>query len=105
MAELMIVGKDKNVGGTSLNADAASSVVTTAIGTDSQTEETGRIKTKDPKHEAFGAVVGNVFKPAAAGSPRDSFSCTAAVAYKQTRSRRAISPSAEPLTLPTTWPA
>ena len=38
MAELMIVGKDKTVGGTtSVNADAGSSVVTTATGTISQT--------------------------------------------------------------------
>ena len=58
MEELMIDGKDKNVGGTSVNADAASSVVTTAIGTDSQTVETGRIKTKDPEHLGFGAVTG-----------------------------------------------
>ena len=54
IAELMIDGKDKNVGGTtSVNADAASSVVTTVTGTATQTEETGRIKTKDPKHLEF----------------------------------------------------
>ena len=57
MAELMIDGKDKSVGGTSVNADAASSVVTTSIGTTSQTVETGRIKTKDPKREGFGLVM------------------------------------------------
>ena len=37
MAELMIIDKDKNVGGTSVNADAGSSVITTSIGTTSQT--------------------------------------------------------------------
>ena len=64
MAALMIEGKDKSVGGTtSVNADADSSVVTTATGTTSQTVETGRIKTKDPKHEDFGVVVtGNVHR-------------------------------------------
>ena len=56
MAELMIDGKDKSVGGTSVNADAASSVVTTVTGTVSETEETGRIKAMDPEHEDFGAV-------------------------------------------------
>ena len=64
MAELMIDGKDKNVGGTSVNADAALSVVTTAIGTASQTEETGRIMAKDPKRMAFGEVApGMMFGP------------------------------------------
>ena len=72
MAELMIVGKDKNVGGTSVNADAASSVVTTAIGKDSQTVETGRIKTKDPEHLAFGEVEdGSAFAPNGAGTADD----------------------------------
>ena len=57
MAELMIDGKDKSVGGTSVNADAASSEVTTAIGTSSQTVETGRIKTMDPERMGFGEVM------------------------------------------------
>ena len=63
MAELMIDGKDKSVGGTtSVNADAASSVVTTVTGTVSETEETGRIKTKDPKRGNFGGVAtGNIY--------------------------------------------
>ena len=64
MAELMIDGKDKSVGGTSVNADAASSEVTTAIGTSSQTVETGRIKTMDPERMGFGEVLtGNVHGP------------------------------------------
>ena len=72
MTELMIDGKDKNVGGTSINADAASSVVTTAIGTTSQTVETGRIMAKDPEQKGFGAVTpGNeyVFMADAADTP------------------------------------
>ena len=44
MAELMIIDKDKNVSGTSVNADAGSSVITT----DGDTVTTGRIKTMDP---------------------------------------------------------
>ena len=57
MAELMIDGKDKSVGGTSVNADAASSKVATAIGTASQTVETGRLTpANDPEHVGFGGV-------------------------------------------------
>ena len=61
MAELMIIDKDKNVGGTSVNADAGSSVVTT----DGDTVTTGRIETMDPMttgegatQQEFAAVVG-----------------------------------------------
>ena len=79
MTELMIDGKDKNVGGTSVNADAASSVVTTVTGTVSETEETGRITAKDPKHEGFGAVTGAAFVPAMP----DETPAEAAVPYKQ----------------------
>ena len=47
MAELMIIGKDKNVGEeTFLNADDGSSVVTT----DGVSEITGRMKGSDPMH-------------------------------------------------------
>ena len=81
MAELMIDGKDKSVGGTSVNADAASSVVTTATGTTSQTVETGRVKNKDPKREGFGAVTGSAYVPAVAAT--ENAAATAAVAYKQ----------------------
>ena len=52
MAELMIDGKDKNVGGTALNADDRSSVVTT----DGDTVTTGRIKTRDPMTTGDGAT-------------------------------------------------
>ena len=44
MAELMIIDKDKNVGGTSVNADAGSSVITT----DGDTVTTGRIRPWTP---------------------------------------------------------
>ena len=83
MAELMIDGKDKNVGGTSVNADAASSVVTTAIGTASQTVATGRLTAaNDPKREGFGQVDGAPFVPAVAATA-DNTAASAAVAYKQ----------------------
>ena len=57
MAELMIVDKDKNVGGTSVNADAGSSVVTT----DGNTVTTGRIKTVDPMTTGPGVPTGVAF--------------------------------------------
>ena len=47
MAELMIDGKDKNVGGTSLNADDGSSNVTT----NGVSVITGRMKGSDPMHK------------------------------------------------------
>ena len=52
VAELMIIDKDKNVGGTSVNADAGSSVITT----DGDTVTTGRIKTMDPMTMGAGAT-------------------------------------------------
>ena len=51
MAELMIDGKDKNVGGTSLNADDGSSNVTT----DGVSVITGLMETMNPMHTGAGA--------------------------------------------------
>ena len=48
MAELMIVGTVKTVGGTSLDATAGSSVVVTGEGADAQTVRTGLIKSMNP---------------------------------------------------------
>ena len=82
MAELMIDGKDKSVGGTTVNADAATSVVTTAIGTASQTVATGRLTAaNDPKREGFGGVTGSEYMPAVAAT--ENAAAIAAVAYKQ----------------------
>ena len=59
MAELMIDGKDKNVGDdTSVNADAGSSVITT----DGDTVTTGRIKTMDPMTTGAGVPTGVPFE-------------------------------------------
>ena len=64
MAELMIVGKDKNVGGTSVNADAGSSVVTT----DGDTVTTGRIEDHGPMTMGTGeGVHGEQGVPARSG--------------------------------------
>ena len=71
MAELMIIDKDKNVGGTSVNADAGSSVITT----DGDTVTTGRIKTMDPMTTGAGVPTGVAF--VAETAP------TADTAYKQ----------------------
>ena len=49
MAELMIVGTVKTVGGTSIDADAGSSLVTTGEGAAEQTVHTGLIKSMNPK--------------------------------------------------------
>ena len=62
MAELMIIDKDKNVGGTSVNADAGSSVITT----DGETVTTGRIETMDPMTTGAGVPVGVPFDAMAA---------------------------------------
>ena len=87
MAELMIDGKDKSVGGTSVNADAATSVVTTAIGTASQTVATGRLTAaNDPKRGGFGGVTGSVYMLAMP----DETPAVAAVPYKQTVAARDI---------------
>ena len=55
MAELIIDGKDKNVGGTSLNADDGATDVTT----NGVSVITGRIKDRDPMHKDIPAVVGD----------------------------------------------
>ena len=71
MAELMIIDKDKNVGGTSVNADAGSSVITT----DGETVTTGRIETMDPMTTGAGVPE---------GVPFDAMAAPAAdTAYKQ----------------------
>ena len=54
MAELMIDGKDKNVGGTSLNADDGAKKLTT----DGVSMITGRMEDDDPMHMVIVAVAG-----------------------------------------------
>ena len=72
VAELMIIDKDKNVGGTSVNADAGSSVITT----DGDTVTTGRIKTMDPMTTGPGVPTGVAFEAVVAAVGADT-------AYKQ----------------------
>ena len=55
MAELMIVGTVKTVGGTDLKADAGSSVVVTGEDEDAQTVRTGLIKSMNPMTTAEGS--------------------------------------------------
>ena len=67
LAELMIIDKDKNVGGTSVNADDGAKTVTT----NDQTVETGLIKGENPKAEMVGAVAGQAFDAMAAAVGAD----------------------------------
>ena len=58
MTELMIVGTVKTVGGTSIDAAASRSIVTTGEGTTAQVEDTGlQVKTVQPMH-TVGASAG-----------------------------------------------
>ena len=65
MAELMIVGTVKSVGGTDLNAEAGSSVVVTGEGEDAQTVRTGLIKSMNPMTTGPGVPTGVMFVAAA----------------------------------------
>ena len=56
MAELMIVGTVKTVGGTSLDAAAGSSVVTVGEGNDAQTTKTGLVKSLNPMTMGIGVA-------------------------------------------------
>ena len=61
MAELMIVGTVKTVGGTSLDATAGSSLVVTGEGADAQTVRTGLIKSMNPMTTGPGVPTGVAF--------------------------------------------
>ena len=65
MAELMIVGTVKTVGGTSLDATAGSSVVVTGEDADAQTVRTGLIKRMNPMTTGPGVPTGVLFVAAA----------------------------------------
>ena len=57
MAELMIVGTVKSVGGTDLDAEAGSSTVTVGEGNDAQTTKTGPLKSLNPMTMGIGVAV------------------------------------------------
>ena len=56
MAELMIVGTVKSVGGTDLDAEAGSSTVTVGEGNDAQTTKTGPLKSLNPMTMGIGVA-------------------------------------------------
>ena len=84
-SELMIVGTVKTVGGTSLDAEAGSSVVVTGEGADAQTVRTGLIKSMNPMTTGPGVPTGVVFVPAADEdtTPDDGVDQTKAIPHKQ----------------------
>ena len=103
-SELMIVGTVKTVGGTSLDAEAGSSVVVTGEGADAQTVRTGLIKAMNPMTTGPGVRVEDAaeFVQAMPAMNETDAVVGARISKPWPHAR---SPSAKWLSRPMTWPA